>query len=342
MTAFNDLPLELTSPYVSSYLGAAGWQLVIADDFSQTWQLGQGPLPEARLRLPTDTGLDDYSIRFEEALQRLCRVNNWSLQQLATQVLGARSDFMYIRADQSSIDGTIPLRQAEALLQGADALLYAAASSAVRPKAQHLGKRPELAKDFIRDDVRMGHTQRGSFIITIVTRLDEDEVVHVDAEDHQILEVLEPGRLSKPVQAGNGANPSEIVLPPFQRRVMSTLATGVESARSMALHSGDQTMEDAVARGLSANLVAALGAMTDFEGLRALDLSFSWAIAEKAAPPPSVGEVIVDRDVIAELRPLRERLERRPAEPEVETIYGQVTRLERGERDQTGVVTVNV
>lgn len=341
------LDLELSPQSVAAYLGAAGWQLALADDFAQIWELYEGHRPEARLRLPIDRTLDDFGRRFDEALARIGQVNDWTANQLAVQVASARSDFMYIRADQAAADGSIPLAQAEAMLNGANALMLSAASSAVRARSEHRGRRPDLARDFVRDDVRMGHTQRGSFIITILTHLGEDEIVQVDDEDRdalrsvdEITRQLTATESEELVPVEDGPSGSQVRLPPFQRRAMSTLATGLNSAREMALHTGEITMDDAVARGLSANLVDALNGMTQFEGLRSLDVSFSWAIAEQS-PPPSVDEVKVDRTVIPELKSLRGRLERRPVEPDVETVYGQVTRLERGEDDESGVVTVS-
>jgi hypothetical protein len=191
----------------------------------------------------------------------------------------------------------------------------------------------------------MGHTQHGSFVITILTRLGEEEIVEINDRD--------PEKSSDDVftaasrdhdQAHNvdrATSTDQIRIPPFERRVMRTLAHGLESAREMALHTGSQTMDDAVNRGLSANMVDALDIMTSgFDGLRSLDLSFAWAIAEQSAAP-SVEEVKVDRTVIPELGSLRERLERRPPGPDTATAYGQVTRLERGHDEESGTVTIS-
>lgn len=350
MSAFSDLPadLDLSPESVAAYLGSSGWSLIDANDLAQIWELSEGSHIEARLRLPTDTSLGDFAPRFHEALARLCLVNDWTAQQLAVQVVSARSDVMYIRADQVAADGSIPLVQAESMLKGANALLLSAALSTVRPRSEHKGRRPDLARDFVRDDVRMGHTQRGSFIITILTHLGEDEVVPLDDEDSTALHDAQVKALSLPEDEAKheiarlqvGADLGEVRIPPFERRVMATLARGLDSVREMALHTGAHTLDEAVARGLSANMVDALNGMTQYDGLRSLDLSFSWAKAEQVAPP-SVAEVRVDRDVIPALESLRTRLERRPPEPDVETIYGQVTRLERGADDESGIVTVS-
>ena len=350
MSSFGDLPLDLDlSPQsVSAYLGASGWSLTDANDLAQLWELREGSRIEARLRLPTDKSLGDFVPRFYEALTRLQRVNDWSPEQLAVEVVSARSDFMYIRADQTATDGSIPLVQAEAMLNGANALMVAAAASAIKPRSEHKGRRPDIARDFVRDDVRMGHTQRGSFIITILCHLGEDQIVPIDDDDVTALQAAQFKALELPKMDAereikrlrSDAEHGEIRIPPFERRVMSTLATGLDSAREMALQTGAHTLDEAVARGLSANLVDALNGMTKYEALRALDVSFSWARAEQVEPP-AIAEVVVDRDVIPNLKPLQERLKRRPPEPDVETIFGQVTRLERGADDESGTATVS-
>jgi hypothetical protein len=348
MSAFDELPqdLDLSPQTVAAYLGTAGWRLADASDLAQLWELGDGGHLEARLRLPVEHELADFDRRVEEALHRICLVNDWSADQLAMNVLNARSDFMFIRADQAAADGSIPLMQAQTMLEGARELMLAAAQSTIRARSEHRGRRSDLARSFVQEDVRMGHTQRGSFIITILTHLGEEEIIPVDDDDSRVLAAQNKALQLPQAEAAReyarlreAAATGTIRIAPFQRRVMSTLATGLDSAREMALQSGAHTLDEAVARGLSANLVDALTGMTRYDGLRSLDVSFSWSKTEPEAQP-SVEQIRVDRDVIPRLEPLKTRLERRPPEPDVETIHGQVTRLERGTDDESGTVTI--
>lgn len=348
---------ELRPRAVSSYLGAAGWTLAEVAPGSEFWELHETPGRPVRLMLPLDQTYADYARRLHEAIRRLCVVYDWNLDQLATHVAAARSDFMYVRADQASPDGTIPLRQAESLLGGADNLLFFAACSAINPRSEHLGRRPDAAREFVEQDVRMGHTQRGSFVITILTRLDAaDELPSYEIAD---TESSAPESRSSPVSGPEqpstdttspaaessqitGSAPSQtrlVRIAPFQRRVMSTLAQGLRSARALSLAADQASVEEAIDNGLSANLVSALESMTQHTGLRSLDITFSWAAAEPS-PHPAIDTVSVDRNMIPVLPDLRERLRQRPPLPTRVTILGQVTRLERGEGDDIGTVTV--
>ncbi|UQX89199.1 hypothetical protein M6D93_04140 [Jatrophihabitans telluris] len=332
-TFLRSVPDDLNiSPHaVATYLGASGWTLALEDGVSQYWQNPE--IPSDRIRLPLETSFGDFARRFDEVLIYLSRLNDWDAEQLALQIVSVRSDILFLRADQTTLDGSIPIRQAERMLAGADALLLAAATSTLRPQSAHVGRRPDQARDFVENDVRMGHTQRGSFIITILARLGADEVVRLDEEDYLLEEVDDEASVS-------AASQQETVIPPFQRRAMATLASGVHAAREIAMASGSLTLDQAIHEGLSANMVDALQTMTaDFEGLRALDMSFEWAKAEQTARP-GVERVAIDRNVMPELRQLNERLRRKPPAPAEQTIYGQVTRLERGEDDAGGVVTV--
>ncbi len=317
----SELEFDLKPQSVSAYLLATGWTLSNARPGIETWDLLEGSKLSARVSLPTNPKFDDFRLRYDEALERLRVVNDWTSTKLVSAISTSRSDMMYIRADQAVLDGTIPLKQAAELLSGARMLLTNAASAALSPRAHYLGRRADLVNEFVDEDIRMGHTKRGSFIITILARLDDPEEVVAPVETE--------GEVSEETDA----------VAPFQRRVMAKLATGVQAARSISLSPSGLTLDEAIDDGLSANTVEALPKMTRFQGLHSLDLSFSWAVAEKAEPP-DVDVVAISRDVIPNLEGVRQRLVRRPASPTTETITGRVTRLERGEDDAEGTVTI--
>lgn len=329
----DELPadLALSPSAVSSYLGSAGWDLEDAGQAATIWGLADGRGTRARLLLPLDRSYADFAPRFQEALRTLRLVHDWDLQQLATHVLGARSDFLLVRADQATPDGTIPIRQARSLIDGAQQLLYYAACSAIRPRSAYgSGKRPEGASAFLDDDVRMGHTQRGSFVITVLTRLDADDTVTVTPD------VSDPTHS----ETETGTDTPEgvtAIIPPFQRRVMATLATALDLTHQAVQTGANGLVEGAVERGVSANLVDALAGMTSYEGLRSLDLSFQWAPAEPA-PPPATERILITRDEMPRLAPAAKLLRQVP-DVVHDTITGQVIRLERAETDE-GTITI--
>jgi hypothetical protein len=337
---------DLTPASIAAFLGSTGWELQLADDAKEVWGLREDGSARAKLLLPLDPTYVDYHLRLREALNRLCDVFDWDAQQLFTNIMGARSDMFYIRADQFMRDGSIPLRQARDLIEGASTLLEAAALASIDPRPRYAGRRPNTVRDFVEDDVRMGHTQRGSFIITVMTRLDEDDVLPAPESDGQTTDSEKSDRPlgvdgERPPPSGATEESAIVRLPPFQRRVMATLATALTATQELAQLGQYSTsrLDRAVMRGMSTNFCDSLSQMTKFDGLRTLDLSFRWARAE-ALPPPETDNIVLNRDQIPHLDEISQRLRSVP-ERQRTTIYGQVTRLERGEEDDEGVVTVN-
>ena len=170
------LPQELISPNsVATYLAASGWELVLSDPSKMVWHLQEGRSRRVSVMLPLDRTYVDYSDRFDEALNKLCQVHNWGIEQLVSDILQSRSDLLLIRADQATLNDSIPILQAKQLLSGSVDMLIAAARATVSPRASFRGNYPESTRDFLNQDVRMGHTRRGSFILTVLTSLTDHD-----------------------------------------------------------------------------------------------------------------------------------------------------------------------
>jgi hypothetical protein len=58
----------------------------------EIWSLVENDRPRARLLLPLDPTYIDDEIRFQEAVERLCRVFDWDFHELVSQVVNARTD----------------------------------------------------------------------------------------------------------------------------------------------------------------------------------------------------------------------------------------------------------
>ncbi|WP_285586120.1 hypothetical protein [Herbidospora sp. NBRC 101105] len=233
------------------------------------------------------------------------KVNDWDPEVLQEHIIATRADLFFVRLDQAMTDGTIPLRQAELTIEGIWKLLRAAATTAANPDHSHLGRRPAAVTDFLEDDVRLGHTKRGSFVFTVVSRLGENEA-------------SESGQLA----------------PPFQRRVMETLARGLETTRNITEGRDLAAFDEPSRWGLSAGLVEAIEDMAEPEALRAIDLSFEWAAALER---PLVGDtpIKLERQVIPQLGRVRERLIRQEEPKRRVTLIGTVKSLTReGGRDE--------
>ncbi|MBH0781456.1 hypothetical protein [Nocardia bovistercoris] len=109
----------------------------------------------------------------------------------------------------------------------------------------------------------------------------------------------------------------------FPRRVMTTLARGLDWDES--------ALDNAATLGLSAGLVESVLELTQPDQVRALDLSFEWA-AGGSSPEVDVSRIVVDRNAMAGLPRVRERLVRREEPARQVTLLGTVRSLERDDR----------
>jgi hypothetical protein len=265
-----------------------------------------------RILLPLATDYEDFSERFSDALRALSRLNDWDADQLVDRITATRADLFFVRLDQLRDDETIPLKQAEATIDALYEMLKAAAITAAAPgRSQRGGRLPNVVSAFLEEDVRLGHTKRGSFVFTVVTRLDRS------MED------------SFPTEARTDMSGTDIV-PMFPRHVMETLARGLESTRDLTQGNSTMTVDQAARLGLSAGLLESLEDIAGPEGLRSLELSFLWAATE---PKPNVGTepVRLEHTQVAELARVREQLLRQVEPPHRETLVGMVKSLARDE-----------
>lgn len=340
MISAQEPQLNLSPSDLAAYLATSGWQMEQTyGPAAEVWRLGDG---QTRLLLPRDPTYLDYDNRLADAVKLLGALHEWTPRQLALSVLQTRADVLYVRAEQADLDGSIPLKQADALIGGSMHMLEAAALATVRPQAVYPSRRPRAVTDFVNDDLRMGHTQRGSFVITILARLGQETETPVpaspetqavtgaqdSAEAEGVVEVLE----------ASVSVPQTVRIPTFQRRVMTTLSTGLQAAARTTADPKMVGLAAGVDRGASSNLYAALNQMTAYEGLGSLDLSFAWA---PAVPQNSGVEstVVFTRDEVPRFGAARDELRKRPAIVK-DSITGQVVRLERGTEKEEGVITI--
>ncbi|GAA0434111.1 hypothetical protein Acor_08450 [Acrocarpospora corrugata] len=315
-----ELAHSITPVAVSQYLATQPWELESRQDhIREIWRLpGTDGQRLGRILLPLAVDYEDFLPRFYDALFAISRINDWDADKLQERIMAARADLFFVRLDQAMADGTIPFRQAEITVDAIWKMLRAAATTAADPKHSHLGRRPTAVADFLDEDVRLGHTKRGSFVFTVVTRLG----------DHSPNE--------QPDQSSD-------VIQPFPRRVMETLAQGLETTRDLTLGQNPEALDDPSRWGLSAGLVEAIEEMAEPDSLRALDLSFEWAAAEIK---PNVGNspIKLEHQAFGQLGRVRERLIRQEEPKRRETLIGTVrslTREENREDEESGTIILH-
>ncbi|MEA9986072.1 hypothetical protein [Subtercola sp. RTI3] len=316
--AFGEYGAILDDSRVAQFLASRSWTIQSDLGYAQIWsEPGAEGDSVARVLLPRNTSLDDYELRLNQAISRISETYDWRPSDLAEQIAAVRADLFFVRVDQHMADGTIPLRQATHLLDSIDDMIRSAAITADNPYASGRGRTSATVNNFLNDDVRMGHTKHGSFIITVAARLDGERVDTQTASPKSDARAGETSEESKPVG--------------FTRQVMTTLARGLFATKQVAeSQEGAPALEEAMASGMRLPLVKALQSMGAGDGLRSIDLSFEWAPieAQREAVP---NKIQIPRETILLLEGVEARLAREEPPREV-TLTGPVVELRRGER----------
>lgn len=306
-----DAEALLTPAAISAYLATQGWVRSETTAARETWSGPVAVSPEdGQILLPHDRSLRDFDRRLQEAIWGVEEIFDLTTPGLVDAVTAVRADVFYLRLNQPTPHGTIPMRQATSLVDGAFRLLRAAATTTANPVSTHTGRRPSQVNDFLDDDLRMGHTKRGSFVITMVARHGEDATAPGDEAD------------------------GETPVPPFSRRVVTTLARALSETRRVAASEEDPAWLDAdavSAAGVSSELLQCLLDVSEPEQVKAVDFTFQWATG--TVPPQGVAETVsIPRELVPSIRDLSERLQRK-IEPETVTLFGRVKSLTRDDSE---------
>ncbi|MEU2975459.1 hypothetical protein ABZ678_00185 [Streptomyces hirsutus] len=302
--SYREIASTLTPSAVSQFLAYHDWELEQKQpEVREVWRYRSTSLATApRVMVPLATDFADFTPRFVDALESLGHIHDWDAEQLLDHIIATRADLFFVRLDQEMIDGTIPFQQAEKTLQAILKLMKSAATTAADPRHPHKGRRPAPVNEYMEEDVRLGHTKRGSFVFTVVSRLGETDPQPIDGQE-------------QPAMA-------------FPRHVMETLARGLESTKRLTQSWDQEALSSPSSLGLSAGLVESLEEMSQPQHLRTLDFSFEWAAAERR-PDVGLATITLDRDTIGELPRVREQLVRREEPVRRERLAGLVKSLIR-------------
>jgi hypothetical protein len=308
-----DLLSSLGIRQLAAYLRSRGWKP--AEHYFEMGRIWTAAEGHPRLVLPLYEEVDDYAASIASALATLARYEGRSQSLILRDIDAATKDIIRIRlSGNDAEDGAIPLDEAAHLIEHARDMMMAAACSAVLPKPVFTGRRPTEAVEYVKR-VRMGQTERGSFVLTM-----QSEV---------------------PPQLADTESLSSSTEEPFSRRVTRTLAHSLwdtQTALADALTTGamDRFFDAGDSR-ISANLCDAVAGLSLPGYDRDISIALSWSPTRPVpADVPSLVHFSSDRLPI-----LREiaRIWREKATYESFELKGFVVKLEHSKKN-TGVVTV--
>jgi hypothetical protein len=291
---------------IVAYLRASGWREAGGYGRAQIWTRTVDGA-EAEVLVPASAELRDYPARLAELVGTLSTVEGRLITDVAQDLRSPMLDVQYIATMPDGPSGSIPLHEGYLALGGVRELFLAAATSAVsvaRPTVLPSQKPPQ-ARGFL-DQVRLGQTSRGSYVLRVETPL-----------------------------------PLPGIQPPVSsREVLLHLYQATSAAQDAAVRSGrngDPTpFVERVGEGVSANLCEALA---DIGGQRrsAFEMRFAWAPASPVElDTPTVR---FDRPEITALKAGARYLRELPV-TETATVVGRVVDLHRTPTDKLGTVQI--
>lgn len=304
-------PLDLMT-----YLRASGWRHEARNSGKATlWHLSKDD-KDYELLAPNSLNLGDYAARVSEILEILSQVTSRSQLQVLFDLSVSNTDVVRVRAASSKYEsGTIGLSEGVGLIEHSKEMILAAASSAVQKQSVFLSRKPQQATDYL-DKVRLGQTERGSFVLTLLSPVAP-----------QLAPVLEPLFSSDDV-VGTVADNQDL---PFERQVTLLLARSLWTVKRAAVASDNAGNLDAfkvsVEEGVTSNLCEAVVGLHESSGQSEVDVSFSWSRG-RTAPSDIPPTIQISNQIIPIVRDAAKMLrERPPAEPV--SIQGFVAKLSR-------------
>lgn len=306
-------PLELVQ-----YLRFKGWQQDSELGSKATlWVRADGGGTD-EIVLPKRRDFADFDLRMAEVLKTLAKTEARSQLDILRDVQTASADLVRLRAPaRDADDSSLAINAAVSFVESARDLMLAAACAAIDKRSYFATRKAQQATDYL-DGVRMGQTERGSFVLTILSPV--------------------PPALKSEQGALFPIEPPE----PYERAVTRTLAlslTAVSAAAETAAAQGDlKPFIDAVQLGVSANLCEAIVRISAVSVNEGLDVAIAWS-PSRAIATKTPSRIRLQGDAI----PLIEeaaRLFRETSTIDDFELQGAVIGLVRPEGALVGRITV--
>lgn len=306
-----DRLLAITPMALSAYSSAAGWaKSETFGDHSDVY-VGAG-LPE--IIVPRTQDLGDYADVVSRLIEIFAHVAEVDELTLYNDLIVADRDVVRARADNSDSDGSVDISEGADLVSGARDMLLAVACSLFEPRPLYRIGANRDANEIL-GQMRLGQTERGSFVITLLTpvippQLQEPLLPDIDLDDD----------------------------PPLHRQLTRRLANALSEVRQATEKASvgyREAFEKSVSAGSSANLCEALAQM--IEPFPSLDVSMTWARTRPMKSPRntvrfSKADVPILREAARSFRNREPKLDSR--------LFGSIQRLKRDDSETDGTVTL--
>ena len=273
--------------------------------------VGEG-LPE--IIVPRTQRIDDYAFVVSRLIQEFSRVVDTDPLIVYHELVNADRDVIRVRVPEADED-SLPVEQGVGLVSGARDLLLAAACSLEDRRPVYRVGSNQGAMDYLRR-VRLGHTEQGSFTVTLLPPVVPPEV--------------EP--------PGEYEDDGRVQEEPLERRMTDHFSNTLLATRSAAEQTASgstQAFAQALDFGASANFCEAMVSLIG--PFQELEVSVSWALTRPAASRKSVFTFFQDDAPV--LRAASNSFRARGPKHDV-LLFGKVGRLSRDDQDEDGRITM--
>jgi hypothetical protein len=306
-------------PQLRAYLQFHGWTHHAPGQAGTLWHK-----EETRLGVPFEA--DDVLMR--GIVDRLARFVGQPPQVMARAIRYLLFDVAYLRAaNDYRITDTIPLDAAARIISSGRMMLRAAATTARYERAQIGGSYSKLGDDVVRES-RMGHTERGSFIIPVLVPLPAPS----SPDEH------EPHLFDDHTSTGVHRSLPE----PFERRVVRTFAQSMQAVHDIIIEPGTDPSTDQihelVYRGVSREFCSALAGVLDEQAVAIFETRIDWAPA--VSPPTTMPRnVSIDSESVDLVKRVADKLRQQKVVPR-QVFSGTIVQLRHEQDDPFAEIAI--
>ena len=273
--------------------------------------VGEG-LPD--IIVPRTQRIADYGFVVGRLIEGFSRVVDADPRAVYHDLVNADRDVIRVTVPDADED-SLPVEQGVELVSGARDLLLAAACSLEHRRPVYRVGSNQRAMEYLRR-VRLGHTERGSFAVTLLPPVVPPEVEPLGEYKDDV-----PSREE-----------------PLERRMTDHFANTLSATKSAVEETASgyvQAFAEALSSGSSANfceaMVSLIGPFPD------LEVSVSWALTRPTANGRSAFTFFQDDAPV--LREASEAFRARGPKHDVR-LFGKVSRLRREGEDEDGRITI--
>ena len=303
--------LDAISPAaLSAYARSLGWTR--AEAYGEHADVySADALPE--IVLPRTQNLADYASVVSRLMAIFSDASETDTLSLYRDLVTADRDVIRLRVTEGGDDGSVPVSAGVDLMVGARDMMLAAACSLQDPRPVYRAGANRDAMEYL-SQVRLGQTEQGSFVVTMLTPVIPPRVQQVLTDEFEPNDDPVGRQMTKHLESALAAT----------RTATEQTNTGAADA-----------FRGAVEQGVSANLCEAI--VTLLEPFPALDTSFSWARTRPVEHRRSGF-----RFASADAPILREAARSlRAQEPRHDVpVFGVVQRLQRGKDEAEGTISL--